>query len=718
VTLRVQLRIDADTTEGRRALVEFNRHVKGMSAEAYRASVETQRGFVGMRGGIDAARGSLAAFRTVLSAVAAGGLTLFVRSMAGVGAEIADTAEQLGISTGKLQAYRAGAALAGVSTQELTDALRFFGKELGDRTNDVTPFREALARLGLRFEDIKKAGFEKSLELVSDRLSRVADVTERNNIAFELFSRTGIRAINFLASGSEAWARFADEAQRAGLILSKDTLAAAQRADDEFDKLGIALKVAGVNIATGFLPALTATRELMTDASFQAGLKSFSGWLAEIVSHKEAVATLAAGLGSLLIFSRIHPLVGLAAGGAAALATWQAMKSELTQVQERIESIGQRQAVLAFRVANPSAPRREVDRAIAELQRLDAEAAKAWQRYNELQKKVAECPAGGASGRIDIAPIIHPRIEAAIAELRLKRAELEEFKGFADGFGQTLKSLNITGLGDKDIFRMMAGGAGALSSQFTLLNDEMLRYQGALLRLEVETPFERMNRELEKTALLLAKGVISQDTFNRKVASLQFRELTQLNNEWSNLFGQLDQFGAGALSTVASGLARIASGAVSAGEGFKQMGQAVLTMLAEMIIRMLLAVTVGSLLRSVLGAFAPAPAGAPLSLSPPGGGGGPVSVASPSIVPAAAPPPVARASGAAATGAAPFNLQINISNMPPGAHLEERSRSRSRNGNLDVVEMVYVANEQGVGRGRLDGVNRNRYGLRAQPVRR
>ncbi|MEX0841713.1 MAG: hypothetical protein WD039_05450, partial [Xanthobacteraceae bacterium] len=369
MTLRLALIIDGDASGAKEAAQQASESARGftriigqdMRGQSARTTREVQGGFGGMRSSIGAANGALIRTRTLVSAIATGALTLFIRRNAQAGDEIANTAKQLGISAGKLQEYSIGAELAGVSQEELTGALRFFSKSLGDNDGQVTEFHKALGQLGLRIGDIKGLNFDRALELVSDRLAGVRNESERNSIAFELFSRTGIRAINFLAAGSGELNRFAAEARKLGLVISDETVKKAQEADDEFDKMAAAAKVAGVNIAAGFLPALKSIRELVTDPAFQQGLKNISGGLADLVKllvdNKDKVIVAAsafmglrAGAAAGRIFggrgALLGGILGLGAGAAAgatlAIAELEQLEADLDDLIRRRDSIARK----------------------------------------------------------------------------------------------------------------------------------------------------------------------------------------------------------------------------------------------------------------------------------------------------------------------------------------------------------------------------------------
>ncbi|MPZ57621.1 MAG: hypothetical protein GEU91_14200 [Rhizobiales bacterium] len=605
MTLRLSLIIEGDAGEAKAALDDVKRGLEGTRGAGERTTRDVQRGFAGMRGPIDAARGSLAQFRVLLTSIAAGALTLFLKRASDIGGEIDDTAKALGIAIGKLQEYRHAALLAGVSQAELDTALQFFSKSLGDNSSQVTGFHKALGQLGLRMEHLKGLGFDKSLELVSDRLSRVTDTTERNNIAFELFSRTGIKAINFLAVGSAEMAKLAAEARKLGLIISDETIRQAAQAGDEFDRIGGAARVAGVNIAAGFLPALTSIRQLVTDPGFQSGLKNVAGGIADIVKfaveHKSEMQVVAAMLGGALLlrgFGARGMLAGAAGGGiAAVIAQLTGVKEEAQAAKASVADLEKELATLRFHerrlVAGISAANASPDNVTAWTRELEQTRARIAEVRKELAAplQVTVRPSGGVK--------LFPEIDQAVRDLKLQRMTLDgEFKGFADGYAQLLKSLNLTGV---DVSAVMSGGVGRLTGQFRELHGELARLQGAQMRLDLETPVERMNRELEKANALLAQGAISQETLNRKVMSLQFPQLTQMTNDLSNFTGQIDQAAVGSINSMTSALADWATGTKSAGDAFRSLGASVTRIIAEMVIRMLVAATIGRLLQSVLG---------------------------------------------------------------------------------------------------------------------
>jgi hypothetical protein len=443
-----------------------------------------------------------------------------VEKFAAAGKQLDDTAKQIGTTTDRLQAYQYGAAIAGVETGVLTVAFQKFSRELGESSAQITPFRQALGQLGIDFQNLKKLKFDDALALVQDRLSKIEDVTKRNNIAFDIFGRTGVKAVNFLSLSADAMGKFTKEAEKAGVIISKDTIHKAAELSDEFDKMGISLKATSIRMSAEFLPAAQKIREFLTDPSVQAGAANIARYIGEIVKYlvdnKETVLTVIGALGGAMaggaVLGRLGSygkLLGVIGGGAVgAKMALDGMKDEITKLDDELSNAVDklRQWRDAAESTNPIVKKMFTPEEIAKNIKIqEALIDDLTKRYNAAQK--AAMAASNAAKLIvpvhtdtpngPAAVPVFPEISKAIEDTRLKGMQLRnELKGIAEGFPDLLKGMNLK---DVDVLKMVSDGVGKISGQFKQLNEEMVKnveipnIQKALL-----TETELMQLELDK----------------------------------------------------------------------------------------------------------------------------------------------------------------------------------------------------------------------------
>jgi hypothetical protein len=149
--------------------------------------------------------------------------------------EIQNTSDALGISAKTLQEYRYAGIAAGLTTQDIDDALGKLTKNLGKDSVDVD---NALYQIGLSVSDLKAAGPDKALETVADGMAKLTDPTKAAAVATALFGKSSIRMTNLMRGGSKAVEAQRKEAQETGYVFSDVALNDAGALNDSMDKLG------------------------------------------------------------------------------------------------------------------------------------------------------------------------------------------------------------------------------------------------------------------------------------------------------------------------------------------------------------------------------------------------------------------------------------------------------------------------------------------------
>lgn len=317
----------SETTDLQRLVVSLEANIKKYENELQRArsvtegaSRDLENRFARMNSnvansfvrGVGAGTREIIKLREVLAVIAVGALTEFAKKAVEAGDNIAKSAEKIGITTDSLQELRYAAQLSGVSAEQLDAVMLQLTKRLSGAQDDVDDVARALGRLGINVKDLKGQKADDIFKLVADRLRSIPDQMQQAQIATQLFGKAGQQLLPLLRSGSDGIAKLALEAHKYGLVLSQETLEKASKANDEFDKLGIAAKVAGINIAVGLLPTLEKIREVMTDPQFQAGVQNvargFGDFIEFLAKHKDEIAALGAAF------------VGMRVGGAAGAA--------------------------------------------------------------------------------------------------------------------------------------------------------------------------------------------------------------------------------------------------------------------------------------------------------------------------------------------------------------------------------------------------------------
>lgn len=174
-------------------------------------------------------------------------------------AALADLSEQLGISTKLIQTLRFQAAQSGVATDVMETSVRKLTKTIGDAVEGQKAQVDAFRQLGVSVVDAggKVRSTDAVLRDVSDALSLIHDPAVRARLEVELFGRAGQQIEPIFAHGAASIDDFGAAAQRAGVVLDDDTIAAAHRAQAAIEVLGVKFDTLWQKIAVGLSGPLT-----------------------------------------------------------------------------------------------------------------------------------------------------------------------------------------------------------------------------------------------------------------------------------------------------------------------------------------------------------------------------------------------------------------------------------------------------------------------------
>ncbi|MCC6909078.1 MAG: hypothetical protein IT430_14135 [Phycisphaerales bacterium] len=153
------------------------------------------------------------------------------------GGKISDLASKAGMTAEAFQRMGFAAGQSGVPVERLADGAVQLSKRLveGEKSSVA-----AVKALGLSMSDLIASGPERALYAIGDAIATVPNPMEQAAIATNLFGRTGA---DFLPAFKGHMQEVADASQRAGLVLSEDTVRALDSADDSFARVRVSMTV-------------------------------------------------------------------------------------------------------------------------------------------------------------------------------------------------------------------------------------------------------------------------------------------------------------------------------------------------------------------------------------------------------------------------------------------------------------------------------------------
>jgi hypothetical protein len=212
-------------------------------------TLESSSFVVGLRKAVDqtaksskAIEGHLGRIRTGFEAVsgliAGGALVAAGKRALDYASSLGEVAQQLGVTTRELQVYRFAASQVGLTQEEMDAGLqkltRTMGEALAGNKAAVMTFRE----LGVSLTDAngKVLSAGQIIPRIADALARIKDPASRARVEVDLFGRAGQKLDPLLTQGARGVGALADEAERAGLVLSDKLIG---QADEAADKLAM-----------------------------------------------------------------------------------------------------------------------------------------------------------------------------------------------------------------------------------------------------------------------------------------------------------------------------------------------------------------------------------------------------------------------------------------------------------------------------------------------
>ena len=176
---------------------------------------------------------------------------------ADTGSEIHDMSQRTGLSAEALSELGYVAGQAGVEMGSLESSVKKMQKSVEAALGGSESMQETFQELGLAMGDLQGKSPEELFTVIGDRVSRIADPTQRAAMAMKVFGKAGTDLLPMLEKGAAGLAAGRAEAQRFGLTVSKD---AADSADALGDAIGLAtatLKKLAFEIGGAVAPLLT-----------------------------------------------------------------------------------------------------------------------------------------------------------------------------------------------------------------------------------------------------------------------------------------------------------------------------------------------------------------------------------------------------------------------------------------------------------------------------
>ena len=239
---------------------------------------------------------------------AAGGALAGIAGLAYKSVQAADDlntlAKQTGLSTAELQKMQYASDLIDVSVDSITGAMTKVKKNMTSTSKDTeAPFQ----KIGVSVQDSNGQLRDATTVFyeVLEGLSHVANETERDTLAMQLFGRSADELAGIVDDGGAALRELGLEAEQLGLIMDQQTLDSLNNVNDSIDKLKAKangeLAQAGAKAMEALMPVFEKVLDAMSKALDYIGSLDADQikMLATLLSVTAAISPVAKGISNV-----------------------------------------------------------------------------------------------------------------------------------------------------------------------------------------------------------------------------------------------------------------------------------------------------------------------------------------------------------------------------------------------------------------------------------
>lgn len=225
------------------------------------------------KGELQSSRGAIGQFNDFIkdwrTQLAAAGAALFAvaKSTADFGEEALKGAQKAGTTVQTFSALSHAARMADVDNQQLIAGLKTLSVNMVEAQQKTGDGEALFRRLGVAAVDAtgKLRPTEAVLLDLAEVFAKSADGAAKTEAVVKLFGKSGLELLPFLNKGKVEIAALMAEAERLGLVLSKDDAEAADKFNDALKKLDAQVKGLTVSIGLPLVRGLTDVLQLFTE---------------------------------------------------------------------------------------------------------------------------------------------------------------------------------------------------------------------------------------------------------------------------------------------------------------------------------------------------------------------------------------------------------------------------------------------------------------------
>lgn len=495
------------------------------------AAIEQQnKAFAEMKDSINNAKAAAGDFVKTLAGVTAAataavsGLFAFTSQAAQWADEVNTLSKTTGISTNELQKFMYATDLIDVSVETLSGALTKLTRNMAEPSKAAAEAFDTLKVSTIDATGALRDRQEFFYEVI-EALGRVGNETERDALAMDIFGKSAQELNPLIKGGAQVLKELGDEAERAGLILSQETLDGLNDFNDKLDLLkskGTAIKnLAAAEMTPAFDGLLEVADELLDDINEMAksgelkklakelgeGIKNAATALKNIIKfvweYKDAIGAAVKGMIAFKLSMSITGVISnvvsviktlTTASTAAATAT-----TALGASMSKLTAVGAVVSVVAG-----------LTTALVSLYNAEKDSTEVIDDYNRLIEESKEKAAAYTSGLRELREKTESGTSSAQAEVEIIRLLNDEYDALR-------KKTNLTSTEKERLTQI----SGKLAGQLGLTTDQLRDQTGAYrdLSKEIDTYLEKLltQAKYEYYEETIKEAVRSSEELNKKI---------------------------------------------------------------------------------------------------------------------------------------------------------------------------------------------------------
>lgn len=172
------------------------------------------------------------------AAFAANKIQAFIGAQLAAADALGKTSSKLGIQVEELQKLRFAAEQTGVSAGTLDTALQRMVRRVSEAAQGSGSAVKALQEMGLSAQELARLSPDQQFKRIADAMRGTASEGDRVRLAMALFDTEGVALVNTLKGGAGTINLFGKELAATGGIMGGELVAAAEKANDAWNKLG------------------------------------------------------------------------------------------------------------------------------------------------------------------------------------------------------------------------------------------------------------------------------------------------------------------------------------------------------------------------------------------------------------------------------------------------------------------------------------------------